>query len=72
MVDLKTLSTAELHTKLAEIKEICLKNCDLSAHLLDLKIREMQDIHEEIESRKEAANGLTSDQRLLSRNDLGL
>jgi hypothetical protein len=57
MADLKDLSTEELHSKLAEIKEICLKNCDLSAHLLDLKIREMQLIHEEIKSRKEAANG---------------
>lgn len=56
MADLKDLSTEELRTKLAEIKEICLKNCDLSAHLLDLKIREMQDIHEEIESRKSSAS----------------
>lgn len=57
MSDLTTLSAAELHTKLAEIREICLKNSDLSAHILDLKIREMQTIHEELESRKGVAHG---------------
>lgn len=56
MTDLSTLSIEELHAKLAEIKEICLKNCDLSAHILDLKMREMQLIHEEIESRKSSAS----------------
>jgi len=51
-VDLSSLSAAELHNKLEEIKQICLNNTDLSAHLLELKIREMQLIHEELEARK--------------------
>jgi hypothetical protein len=52
MIDLTKLSYSELNNKLYEIREICINNTDLSAHLLDLKMQEMQAIHEEISSRK--------------------
>lgn len=52
MTDLKNISTLELEKQLEEIKQICIQNCELSAHILDLKIKEMKTIHDELESRK--------------------
>jgi len=52
MTDLKNISTIELEKQLLKIKQICLQNCELSAHILDLKIKEMKTIYDELESRK--------------------
>jgi hypothetical protein len=52
MTDLKNISTIELEKQLEEIKQICLHNCELSSHILEVKIQEMYAIHYELESRK--------------------
>lgn len=49
--NLSKLSDADLHAKIRETQELICKNCELSSHILDLKIRELHAMHEEKELR---------------------
>lgn len=52
MTDLKELSTEDLRSKISKTtKQLC-QNTSLSAHLVDLKIRELQLMQKELHQRE--------------------
>lgn len=57
MVDVTTLSTDQLEQKIKEsVKQLC-QNTELSSHLVDIKLREVQLMQEELRGRgKEVSN----------------
>ena len=55
--DISTLTDEQLHAKIRETQDLIIQNCELSSHILDLKIRELHYMHEEKERRKAVTDG---------------
>lgn len=59
-LDLKTASTEELQARFQEVQQTVLQNPELCSILLDLKLAELNAIHEELEARKSQTISITT------------